>query len=242
MENYSVNGFYDSHVHCGPEPIPRKYNVITLSKHFAKYGMKGIAKSHYFPTVTGVHTAASMGYDNVYGSIVLNHYVGGMNPDAVFAALGVEYNKKSCLKMVMMPSLHAKGHINYRMKIGSTYAVAEEWCGGVIPKGSKLLTEVEPISIFETSIKESLKDILKIIAENDLILGTGHLTKEEVKYLVPLSKEMGVNKIIITHPLYGVPGMTAEELSELTKYDGVYAEQLYALMPIDHFSIEEIAE
>ena len=206
MAHNPIQGFYDFHIHCGPEPIPRKYNYLTLAEHCASNGIKGIAKSHFFSTVPWAYLAAANGFDNIYGSIVLNHYVGGINPDAVLASLGVEWKGKSCLKMVWMPTLHAKGHIDYRLSSGSVYDIPEEWCGTLIPKGRKLLTEVKPISILDPQIKDNLKELLGIIARNNLILATGHLTKTEIEYLIPLSKELGVEKLSYpSHVWYGRP-------------------------------------
>ena len=42
--------------------------------------------------------------------------------------------------------------------------------------------------------------------------------------------------------MYGTAGLTAEDVKLLTRYEGVYAEQSYGLMPIDNFTIEEIAQ
>jgi hypothetical protein len=46
-----------------------------------------------------------------------------------------------------------------------------------------------------------VKTVLGLIKEFDLVLCTGHLSKEEVVGLFDEAKRMGVRKFIVTHPL-----------------------------------------
>ena len=48
----NIQGAYDLHIHGGPEPIPRKYDFVTMSRRMAEAGMAGfVAKSHFYSTV-----------------------------------------------------------------------------------------------------------------------------------------------------------------------------------------------
>ena len=89
--------------------------------------------------------------------------------------------------------------------------------------------------------KEAFLTILKVIADNDLILATGHISKEEVFHLIPLARSMGVEKIILTHPAYETTELTIEDILSLTALGGVYAEESYALMPIDDLTPADVA-
>ncbi len=243
MNKQNIKGCYDLHVHCGPEAIPRKYDFLEMSRCISESGMGGaVVKSHFHSTAPWAYMARVHGCGNLFGSIVLNHYVGGINPHAVLASLGVEYEGKSCLKVVWMPTSHAEGHYHMQISHGQEYDIPAEWTGGIPSRGRQKLSEIRPISIFDPETKERLHRVLSILAKNDLVLATGHLTGPEVKYLVPEAAKAGVRKIILTHPAYKATDLSTEELLELLRYEGVYVEQSYGLVLIDGLPVSRIAE
>jgi predicted metal-dependent TIM-barrel fold hydrolase len=62
------------------------------------------------------------------------------------------------------------------------------------------------------------EEILSIIAENDLILGTGHLKPYQIFLLLDHARSSDINKIIINHPLTGVVGASIDEQKEMSRY------------------------
>ena len=114
-----------------------------------------------------------------------------------------------------------------------------EWPGGLIT--GTPVEKVPPICLTDGAVQENLKEVLRIIADNDLILATGHISKEEVFHLVPLARSLGVEKIILTHPAYETTELTVEDILCLTALGGVYAEESYALMPIDDLTPADVA-
>jgi hypothetical protein len=72
-----------------------------------------------------------------------------------------------------------------------------------------------------------LVEILELIARHDVILGTGHLAPAETMLVVAKAKELGVRKIVITHPEWATIDMSIEEQLSLTTY-GVFFERCYA--------------
>ncbi len=235
-----MKGSFDLHLHAGPEVIPRKYDAIEAGEALRGEGMGGaVLKSHYFSTVPFVKMAHERGYDNVWGSVTLNHYLGGLNPFALRASLGMQHNGRQLLKMVWMPTVHAAAHLAVRKADGEQYDVPPEWTDGLITGTS--VEQVPPICLTAPEVQENLKEILRIIADNDLILATGHVSREEVFHLVPLARSMGVEKIILTHPAYETTELSVADILQLTALGGVYAEQSYALMPIDDLTPAEVA-
>ncbi len=235
-------GAYDLHLHIGPEAIPRKYDAIQAGEALAQDGLAGaVLKSHYYSTAPFVQMARERGRGNVWGSLALNHYVGGLNPFALRGSLGLkETGGAPLLKVVWMPTIHAKAHLQVRKELGEKYDVPPEWTGGMLV--GTPVEQVPPLCVTDPGVQENLKEILRIIAANDLILATGHLSKEEVFYLVPLARSLGVEKIILTHPAYVTTRLTVPEIRQLTALGGVYAEQSYALMPIDHLTPGDVAD
>ena len=256
-----TTGILDLHVHCGPEAIPRRFDFLELARHLSEHGMAAVAKSHFHSTVPWAWMAAKAGYPTLYGSVTLNYPLGGINPDAVRASLGLVQERETkenlspqkdmqgnpngkdlpLLRIVWMPTLHAAGHIRMQQAHGQTYDIPAEWTGGVFSKGSQLLEDITPIDIRDVRWREPLREVLQLIAANDITLATGHLTREEVLELVPLASSLGVKKIILTHPAYHATSLTDEDLLQLTALPGVFAEQSYALMPVDGLTIGEIA-
>ena len=235
-----MKGAFDLHLHAGPEVIPRKYDAIEAGRALREEGMGGaVLKSHYFSTVPFVKMAHERGYDNVWGSVTLNHYLGGLNPFALRASLGMQHNGCQLLKMVWMPTVHAAAHLAIRKKDGELYDVPPEWTGGLIT--GTPVEQVPPICLTDSAVQENLREILRIIADNGLILATGHISKEEVFHLVPLARSLGVEKIILTHPAYETTALTVEDILSLTALGGVYAEESYALMPIDNLTPADVA-
>lgn len=230
-----MNGGYDLHFHVGPEVIPRRCDALRTGEELRRDGMSGaVLKSHYFSTAPFAQMAREQGFDNVYGALVLNHYVGGLNPFALRGSL-----RMGMLKIVWMPTVHAAAHLAVRKADGEQYDIPPEWTGGIIT--GTPVDQVPPISITARDVQEPLKELLRIIADQDLILATGHISRDEVFHLVPLAHSLGVTKIILTHPSYETTRLSLDDIRALTALDGVYAEQSYALMPIDGQTPDQVA-
>ncbi|MEG1642241.1 MAG: DUF6282 family protein [Synergistaceae bacterium] len=242
IENIDCN-FYDLHVHCGPEGIERKYDFMELDEMANKNNVRGIvAKSHFFSTVPWSYSSKKHGAGKLHGSLVLNHYQGGINHYAVASSASLKYQGKPCLSIVWMPTIHAKGHIEMQREHGQTYDIPAEWTDGIMSPASSPLNEIEPIYILNEKTKQETEKVIKIIAEQNLTLATGHLTKDEILWLVPNAVSHGVKKIILTHPLYDATALSCSDIKALTSYNGVYAEQSYGLMLIDNLPIQKIIE
>ncbi len=209
----------DMHVHCGPECVPAKVDAIDLAQQVREFGMKAaVMKSHFTETSSWAVIASKFYGRSVYGGVVLNWDVGGLNKYAVRAALGPVYEGRSLLKVVWMPTLHAKDMLESQFKEGERDDIPKLWGGEA--RGSLPIKEVEPIVINDSS-KEKVNGILKLIAENDLVLATGHISVGETIRLVEWAESMNVDKIVITHT--PIEKMTDKQLLDLTG-KGAYLE------------------
>jgi dihydrodipicolinate synthase/N-acetylneuraminate lyase len=56
--------------------------------------------------------------------------------------------------------------------------------------------------------------VLEKIAEHDLVLQTGHVSPEEVMAVIRRARELGIDKIAITHAMADAPGMSIEQMKE----------------------------
>jgi len=68
-------------------------------------------------------------------------------------------------------------------------------------------------------IRSDVKQILSLIAENDAVLDTCHLSAEESAALIDTARDIGVQKIIVTHPNCSINLMTIAEQKALADKD-----------------------
>src|SRR5438034_11843612 len=81
----TLTGVVDFHVHSDPDSNPRSIDAIDLAKLARQRGMRGLVlKNHYEPTAALAYVVRKEvpGLE-VFGGIVLNRTVGGVNPAAV---------------------------------------------------------------------------------------------------------------------------------------------------------------
>jgi hypothetical protein len=101
-----LNGISDTHVHCDPDSAPRSIDCLDAARAARTEGMRAILlKNHYAPTVQLAYAVAHVvpGVE-VYGGIVLNRAVGGINAEAVKQAATF---KGGYCKVVWMPTFDA---------------------------------------------------------------------------------------------------------------------------------------
>ena len=143
-----VSGAIDLHVHCGPEGIPRRYDPVSLATHIGESPVdSAVMKSHVINTSNWAEIAHRSTGVHLYGSIVLNHYVGGINPMAVRGALGPSHDGDPYLKVVWLPTVHANSHVSAYKERGEKYDIPPEWSGGIVSPLAMPIDDVEPIDV-----------------------------------------------------------------------------------------------
>lgn len=211
MENV-LKGIFDMHVHTAPDVINRKYTDFELVDAAVRVEARGIViKSHQGSTVERAFLCNEYNkkvYGNndfkMYGGIVLNFSVGGINPKAVKTAL------KLGAKEVWLPTIHSKNDMQKHGKSGGIEVLDNQ--GNVI---------------------ESLKEIMRMIKDEDIVLATGHISPKEIFRVVEEARKIGVKKIVITHPEFWVVGLSHEEQKELVNTYDVILEKCYRQPLID---------
>ncbi len=240
-KNFDVAGAVDLHVHCGPEGIPRRFDAVSLARHIEQSGLgSAVLKSHIAATGSWAQMAHELTGIRLHGSVVLNHYVGGINPEAVRGALGPSEAGEPYLKVVWLPTVHAAAHLTARHHEGEQYDIPPEWCGGTISNLARPTRKVEPIDVLATALRPPLDDVLRLVADHNLILATGHAGRDEVFYVMERAEALGVRKVIITHPCYDPPALSVSELTELAAA-GAYIELSFILVDMGLVSIVDTA-
>jgi hypothetical protein len=213
-----LTGFIDIHVHSAPSIFARSVTDLELARQATELNMRGfVLKAHEESTVSRAMLMKDL-YPNldVFGCLVLNWYVGGLNPYAVNLAL------EQGAKIIWMPTGSSKQHLDY---FGGPDYKAQ-------PSNIRLLPQ-EGITILDDygEVKPELVEILDLIAEKNVVAASGHLSPKETVIFVHLAKERGVQKILVAHPDLGINKMPLELQVELTR-QGAYVEKSYLpLMP-----------
>ncbi len=224
-----IKNAVDLHLHIGPEVIPRKFTVESLVKQESGK-IAGIAlKNHFYPTISMIKTIKQDSI-KLIGSIVLNNYVGGLNPDVIYGSSDIS----EFPIIVWFPTIHAK---NFLEK--SEFEIPPEWVNNPNFKSRKS-SEITPVKVIENDkITEQTKKVLEAIKNTNSILATGHLTWQEAEILATESLKMGI-KTILTHPIYQRINMPIEVQKKLTDL-GAYSERCFSMYSIDKIPIEKIA-
>lgn len=230
-----LKGSCDLHDHTGPAMFERLVDDFEAAKQAGDAGMKAIVlKDHHDDTSRRAYlTRKVVPGIEVFGSVVLNYCLGGLNPFAVDVAI------KSGAKIIFMPTVDARNHMAYYGELGQ-YGPMK-----LVEEKSREYQAVNGISIFtdENELDPRIPAILKLIAEANIILATSHLSSPETRRLVSEAQKAGVKKIIITPVDFAFVKRTIEEQIEWAN-QGAYMEYVYSsLSPAWHsITIEEMVE
>lgn len=186
-------GVIDMHVHSYPDVFGRNMDDIEVAQLAKARGLRGILlKNHISETASRAALVMKVvpGIE-VFGGVVLNKAVGGVNPDAVEWMHRI-YGGRG--KVVWLPTFESDKHVK---TFGNKDAK-----GLVVAPNGQVTPEMEAI--------------LKIIARENLLLATGHVHAEEVVAVVRRGRELGVKNMIVTHGLTSVPGLSMAQAKEVT--------------------------
>ena len=202
----SLDGVIDMHVHTSPDLIRRACNDLELTAAAVRAGARAIViKGHHCPTAA--RAALCNAYNRaafdsnafvMYGGLVLNGEAGGLNARAVQTALEMG------AKVIWLPTVDAENEYHKRGKSGGIRMTDER--GVLVPE---------------------LRDVFLLIKEYEAVLATGHISPEETRCVVDAARNIGVQKIVVTHPECWVVDMSLEQQNELVSDYGVVLERCF---------------
>ena len=191
-------GVIDMHVHPAPDVFGRALTDIETVTVARRKGLRGIVLKNHVVTTAD---RAALAMDQVpgievWGGIVLNNAVGGINPHAVEWMHRMSGGRG---KVVWLPTFDSDKHVKTLVdKTKSGLVVA--------PNGQ---------------VTAPMEEILKIIARENLLLATGHVHPEEVIAVTKRGKELGVKNIIVTHGLTNIPGLSMDQAKQVVAMGAV---------------------
>src|SRR4029453_6078305 len=179
-------------VRSPPDVLGRNMDDIDVAQLAKSRGMRGIVlKNHTSETASRAALVMKVvpGIE-VFGGVVLNNAVGGINPHAVEWMHRMSGSRG---KVVWLPTFDSDKHVKTLVdKTKSGLVVAPN--GQVTPQ---------------------MEEILKIIARENLVLATGHVHADEVVAVTRRARELGVKDILVTHGFTNIPGLTMAQAKEV---------------------------
>lgn len=203
-----LKGILDIHVHAGPSVANRQVDAADMLKEAVVAGYRGfMVKDHYFPSCMGVKMVQehcdAKGVE-IYSSMCLNNSMGLFNLMALDAAINMG------AKIIYFPTVSSKNHIDHHK-------------GNFVGSGKMSVPETPVVYVDENGVMDpAAVECLKLIAEKDVVLGTGHGTAWEIDHLVEKALEVGVKRILVNHPQFHI-GASYEQMTKWAKL-GAYIE------------------
>jgi Family of unknown function (DUF6282) len=202
-----LDGAIDVHVHCAPSFFTRWGDGLDVVRACEQAGMAGVLlKAHEGSTVGEAAALDRLSTSlEVFGGVVLNRYVGGINPAAAEAALRLGG------RCIWFPTLDADAHAH---AFGSTGAYPAQRGGVESRKGIRVLDD-------DGALVEAAREVLALAAEHDALVATGHLDGVEIAALLAAARRAGLRRFLVQHPSFTVPNLGADELRPLVEQGAV---------------------
>jgi hypothetical protein len=225
-----VRGAWDLHVHAAPSLFERWGDVWDLAGACHSAGMAGaVLKSHHGSSVEAATlvTARTRPF-TVLGGIVLNEFVGGLNPFAVEASLALGG------KVVWLPTIHAAAHAACFGSLGDFPFQASRT--GRRPEEGLRVTD--PAG----RLTPRAHEVLDVMHGRDAVLATGHISADEILRLASAIRERQRDvRLLVTHAFFKVPHLSVDQLrglqSERTWFEAAY----FTVSPRGNATAQQVA-
>jgi hypothetical protein len=203
-----LRGAVDLHSHPYPSPFPRRIDILQAARHYGEHGFRAIVvKSHHHSTAPDVGLLKRHGLDDagvqVFGAVVLNCHVGGLNPHAVNLALALG------ARVVWFPTISSPQHIEHAKHANLKF-----------PKLAVQLVEDSPVDVWseeDDDLRPEVHDILRMIAGADAVLAAGHMDIRSILTVLEAARDAGVTRMVVNHPGFVIEASKedAVEMAEL---------------------------
>ena len=173
----SLAGAVDFHCHTGPDTGPRAMNSLVAVRQLRSAGLRAVVLKHHFMPTSALAQLAmeEVGGIEVFGGLVLNRSAGGINAEAVRRMAQVTGKRG---RVVWLPTFDAEHQVRLTKENRPAVAVVRD--GRPVPE---------------------MAEVFQVIAENDLVLATGHSSPEESLVLLEAARRAGVKRLLVTHAI-----------------------------------------
>jgi hypothetical protein len=186
-----VEGLIDFHLHSAPDVFGRAFDDEEAGIVYRDNGIEAVVmKSHVVATADRAWLLRKhLPTVKAFGGVVLNAAVGGINPDAVQWMWRMQGGFG---RVVWFPTFDGDHHVKH-FKDG--------------PEGIKVLGP-------DGNALPAVRDVLKICAQQKLVVCTGHLSPSESLAVARAAREAGCDRVVITHSEFEVVNLSLEEMKQ----------------------------
>lgn len=211
-----LEGAVDLYVHASPDLMPRRADDIGLAIELGRTPLRAAVHRHHFAmTADRAHLATETSGFQMFGSILLNAAVGGINPSAVEIAL------RSGAVLVSLPTTSAR-----YMQTRDSWAQGIEARFGLTATYPSYTVWSEP-----GTLHPAVLETADLVAAHEAILALGYVGPDECLAAAREAQRRGVTKMLLTNPLVAM-GLSVEESLEIVSVPGTYLEiTAFALRP-----------
>ena len=204
---------FDTHVHAAPCVTARLLDDVDTVAAYEAAGFDGCVLKGHCESTVGRAAAAGRGRRiSVYGGLVLNAVVGGLNPAAAAAALTLG------ARVVWLPTVDAVAHRAAALSHPPS-------CAPVLGEGP--CYAAPPL---DPSSAGPLRTIFRLVADHDAVLATGHMGAQELQWVVDEAVAAGVRRVLLTHPSFTVPALSSEQTRSLCERGAIAEITAYQLL------------
>jgi uncharacterized protein DUF6282 len=186
-----IKGLIDFHTHAAPDVFGRAVDDDELASMAATRQMEAVVfKNHVALTADRAWLARKhVPGAKVFGGIVLNGAVGGINPRAVEWMWRMQGGYG---RVVWFPTFDADNHVRR---------------AGTAPSGIEIVDERGHVSA-------AVREVLAVCAAQRLVVHTGHSSAPQALALIAAAREAGCDRIVVTHAQFDVVGMTEDQMKK----------------------------
>ena len=187
-----IEGLFDFHVHGSPDIFARSVNDDEILSMYKDRGMEGVVlKSHIALTADRAWLARRhVPGIKAFGGVALNGAAGGINPEAVkfMARMQGGFGR-----IVWLPTFDADNHVKHFHDA---------------PEGIKVVDD-------KGAVLPALREVMKVCAQQKLILATGHSSADQVMAIVAAARDMNVERILVTHAQFEVVNLSEDQMKKV---------------------------
>jgi len=186
-----IEGLIDFHTHCAPDVFGRAVDDDEAAQLYLARKMEAVVlKNHVALTADRAWLVRKHNPGiKAFGGITLNGAAGGLNVEAVQWMWRMQGGYG---RVVWLPTFDADNHVKHFKDA---------------PEGIKVVGG-------DGKALPALRDVLKVCAQQKLVLCTGHASPTEVLAIVEAARDAGCDRIVVTHAEFEVVNMTTEQMKK----------------------------
>jgi hypothetical protein len=208
-----VRGGVDYHVHIAPDFVSRRITDVALARRCLETGQAGFGlKSHYSSTAERAQVVAeAVPGVTVLGAITLNRSVGGLNP------LAVEIAAREGARIVWFPTVSSVNE-QHEVLAADPEGKVPVWVRFELSlREAGLACEPVPVVDEQGALLPEAHEVLEVVARHQMVLCTGHLSRDEIFALVDAAVGAGIETIVVTHPEFPSQSVAPDDQVQLAR-------------------------